>query len=468
MNLTWRQYQALIARCLYKFFLDGTLKAYGVIMEETVNSFHAHHYVIGCAFSLQTGIGYLIAPLAGVFDQRVHPRIIASIGGFLAGLGFIGRAFLPSSELWLLFLCLSLSGVGFGLVNIITVISLKETFESTYPTAYSVTLLPSYIGIAVMPPLLEYLQREYGEHIGMIVFGVLSWTLMLSGLFTPSGKTDSKEEIEMADMEMLHTNQLGNDTTRGVQKSCNGAETTDMEDYNEQSKLFQHASSTTERVIEGDIKGMKIRENGKCGESDETIVAWTGVKAWILIAKNHPEFLFLTFITILFDHGFTSWSIFLVPYGEYLGLDSSTAVWLSTLGGISGLVGRLFCIILFCVNRMNLSLGLLMPILCVTSAYVISLFYSSFLALAVVSILSGFGLSAQSCTLSSWVPSCVCEYNFKSAVYGFYALCGIMALSGGITTGNNSLVHPLFMYFFVLLLLTNTETLENKCTLTTP
>lgn len=50
------------------------------------------------------------APLASVFDKRVHPRIVASIGGFLAGLGFIGRAFLPSNKLWQLFTCLSLSG----------------------------------------------------------------------------------------------------------------------------------------------------------------------------------------------------------------------------------------------------------------------------------------------------------------------------------------------------------------------
>ncbi|KAJ8048935.1 hypothetical protein HOLleu_01450 [Holothuria leucospilota] len=76
-----------------------------------------------------------------------------------------------------------------------------------------------------------------------------------------------------------------------------------------------------------------------------------------------------------------------------------------------------------------------MPVLCVTSAYVLSLFYSSFLALVVVSSLSGFGLSVQGCTLPAWLPSCVCEYNFKTALYGYYFICGIMTLAGGITTG---------------------------------
>ncbi|KAJ8048934.1 Monocarboxylate transporter 7 [Holothuria leucospilota] len=440
MNLTWEKCQVLVARCLYKFFLDGTLKAYGVIMEETVNSFQVHHYLIGFAFSLQTGIGLLITPFAGVLGRRVHPRIVASIGGFLAGLGFIGRAFLPSKELWQLFVCLTLSGVGFGLVNVITIISLKETFESSYFTvAYSVTQLPSYIGIAVMPPLLEYLQREYGEHIGMIVFGVLSWTLMLSGLFTPSGKTVSKDEEEMNsdDNEIFQTDQKGYGSTLGMQKLSHDVdreealnETTNIEDCTDRSKVLLNASTTTD----GGKKRIKMKKE-KYGDSNDTIVAWRGLKAWISIAKNHPEFLFLTVIIILLDDSYTSWSIFLVPYGEYLGLDSSTAVWLSTLGGIAGLVGRLYCILLFSVNGMNLYIGVLIPVLCVTSAYVISLSYSSFYVLALVSCLSGFGLSAQGCTLPAWFPSCVCEYNFKTVLYGSYVLSGIMTLTGGITTG---------------------------------
>ncbi|KAJ8048938.1 Monocarboxylate transporter 7 [Holothuria leucospilota] len=438
MDLTWQQCQALVARCLYKFLLDGTLKAYGVIMEETVTSFQAQHYLIGCAFSLQTGIGYLIAPLASTFDRRVHPRIVASIGGFLAGLGFFGRAVLPSRNLWQLFACLSLSGVGFGLVNVITVISLKETFESAYPTAYSVTLLPSYIGIAVMPPLLEYLQREYGERIGMIVFGVLSWTLMLSGLFTPSGKTDSKDETEMTDIEILQTDQKGYDSTQGIQKQSQDAdyggllnETTDIGDYTEKSKLLRNSATTKE----GEANNIKMRESEKKGKLNKIIDAKRILKAWVLIVKNHPESLFLLFITILADYGFTSWSIFLVPYGEYLGLDSETAVWLSTLGGIAGLVGRFFCIFLFYIHRMKLPIGLLVPTLCVTSAYVISLFTNAFLALAVVSILSGFGLSVQACVVASWIHYCVCDDNFKTALYGFYVLAGMATLMGGIITG---------------------------------
>ncbi|KAJ8048936.1 hypothetical protein HOLleu_01451 [Holothuria leucospilota] len=241
---------------------------------------------------------FLSAPLAGVFDKRVHPRIVALIGGFLAGLGFMGRAFIPSSEPWLLVLCISLSGVGFGLVNVITVISLKETFEPTYYTiAFCVCQLPSYIGIAVMPPLLEYLQREYGEHIGMCVFGVLSWSLMLSGLFTPSGKTDSKDETELADLELLEMQKRSQDDN--YEEPLNN--TTGIEGCNEQSNVFQHAASTTKQDTEGRINRMKIRKMEKRGKSDKIPVAWRWMKAWIFIAKNHPEFLFLTFLTMLLD-----------------------------------------------------------------------------------------------------------------------------------------------------------------------
>lgn len=63
MNLNIRKLKSFVSRCLYKFLLDGSLKAYGVIMEDTVHKFHSQYSIIGLAFSMQVGIGYLIGEL---------------------------------------------------------------------------------------------------------------------------------------------------------------------------------------------------------------------------------------------------------------------------------------------------------------------------------------------------------------------------------------------------------------------
>lgn len=52
--------RSFIARCMYKFFIDGTLKSYGVILEKTVEDLNTAHSLIGWSFSLQIGACYLI------------------------------------------------------------------------------------------------------------------------------------------------------------------------------------------------------------------------------------------------------------------------------------------------------------------------------------------------------------------------------------------------------------------------
>lgn len=58
--LTLNQWRSFLARSVYVFFLNGTLKSYGVILMDIVKKLDSKHYLVGWAFTLQTGAGYLI------------------------------------------------------------------------------------------------------------------------------------------------------------------------------------------------------------------------------------------------------------------------------------------------------------------------------------------------------------------------------------------------------------------------
>ncbi|XP_071853427.1 monocarboxylate transporter 7-like isoform X3 [Apostichopus japonicus] len=416
MNLNIRKLKSFVSRCLYKFLLDGSLKAYGVIMEDTVHKFHSQYSIIGLAFSMQVGIGYLIAPLATFLNERFNSRLVAIVGGFLAGMGYIGRALFPPKTILHLLMYLSVSGFGFGLVNVITVVSLKESFEADYATAYSISMFASYIGVATLPPLLSYLEQSRSVEEGMLVLGIITSTLVVTGFFTDTTKNTKSEDSSYVETD---SGELGS-KPKGLSIEDNDFkaetaldETTGGPGYTETSQLMLQRSSNDEESKEG---------------------TKSSFKAWMRLFSKHPEFVALLYISTIGDMEFTSWSIFLVPYGEYLGIDSTTAVWLSTIGGISGFIGRVYSSVLFYHKRMNLTLGFHLPLSCLVVGYVISFIDSTFLALAATALLSGFGISVQSCVSSSLLPSCVCSYHFKHAVTVYYGIGGFATLLAGFST----------------------------------
>lgn len=239
------------------------------------------------------------------------------------------------------FLYIFFSGFGFGLINIATVISLKETFDDSFATVFSVSLMTANVGIAVLPVILAYLTDALGYESAMLVYSGLTGILIISGLLLPVSKETRTEESSAEKDRLLEEKQNGAAVVENHVKDNVGKLVQDddvFQGYSEYSSIL--------RCIDSLIKLFTI----------------------------HPELMLVLLIEAIYGYGMSSWSIFLVPYCESVGFDSKTAVWLSSVGGLGGLLARLYCAFLYHTGRMNVIVGLALPGLLAATGYVVTLF----------------------------------------------------------------------------------------------
>ncbi|KAJ8024476.1 Monocarboxylate transporter 2 [Holothuria leucospilota] len=320
-------------------------------------------------------------------------RFWAVVGGFLVGLGYIGLSFVIRQTVWLMLLMTSLSGFGLSFLHLITVISLKDTFQDSYPTAYATSSLGTNVGVSLFPLLLEYLNSYYGIQGGVFVFGAFLWNMIVVGLLikTTMHREDSTYE------------EIGEDTG---------------------NRLSSLQDSQSHRI---------------CNSLP------------LQIFSLHPNFIFLFISSVLVEVNFVAWATYLVPYGQFLGYPSYTAVFLSTIGGVSGLFGKAFVAIIAyhdCLHPINI---IVIPSLLIALSYTATFLLTNFTILAVAASVSGFCIGLQGSGRFSMMGNVVCAKHFNLAVAWSYSGYTLSALVGGIVTGYVRDVTGSFQYAFSFL-----------------
>ena len=112
-----------------QFIIVGMLFTYGVLMTELEKEFGWSRTVlssIGAAGWLAWGI---FAIPGGYLNDRLGPKIVLGVNGFIFGIGFI--LFSKSSEVWHLFLIfIFFIGTGLSTHDISTLSTIAKWFES--------------------------------------------------------------------------------------------------------------------------------------------------------------------------------------------------------------------------------------------------------------------------------------------------------------------------------------------------
>ncbi|KAJ8040156.1 hypothetical protein HOLleu_14374 [Holothuria leucospilota] len=237
----------------------------------------------------------------------------------------------------------------------------------------------------------------------MLIFSSAYCTLLLLGLITPSqNNCDGEDEQSPSEIP---------------QAICN--KKSKSNDAQEHEELLP--------VLEGKVSSSKSEERVYASKDK--------ANRFISLIISHPYVLVLVLLSSSYDYVLSSWSIFLVPLGESLGLTSETAVWLSTVSGLSGFVGRLFCIAMYFWSDINLQTGFTIPYLLIACGCLLTVFFKRFLWLAVAASLGGFGVAVLGNMTSTVIPACVCDKHFQVTVILLYTASGIMTQFGGIATG---------------------------------
>ena len=166
-----KKVNVIVGSFLTQFIIVGMLFTYGVLMTELEKEFGWSRTVlssIGSAGWLAWGI---LAIPGGYLNDRLGPRIVLGVNGFIFGIGFI--LFSKSSEIWHLFLIfIFFIGTGLSTHDISTLSTIAKWFESKRGLVTSIAKIGTAMGQMVMPPLIAFLIISFGWRMATFYLGI--------------------------------------------------------------------------------------------------------------------------------------------------------------------------------------------------------------------------------------------------------------------------------------------------------
>ncbi len=205
-----KKVNVVVGSFLTQFIIVGMLFTYGVLMTELEKEFGWSRTVlssIGAAGWLAWGI---LAIPGGYLNDRLGPRIVLGVNGFIFGIGFI--LFSKSSEIWHLFLIfIFFIGTGLSTHDISTLSTIAKWFESKRGLVTSIAKIGTAMGQMVMPPLIALLIISFGWRMATFYLGIaasigLVFAASLMSAPNTSSENSASEEtnIELLDKKVFN------------------------------------------------------------------------------------------------------------------------------------------------------------------------------------------------------------------------------------------------------------------------
>ncbi|KAJ8021160.1 Monocarboxylate transporter 3 [Holothuria leucospilota] len=276
-----------------------------------------------------------------------------------------------------------LSGFGFGLQSITSYLCLKEHFPENFSTFTSVTTLFHFVGMAILPSVLNWFKSEYGLKSALILLGGVMWNLVPCGAGTiPPKRTKDRAITEEEEEEM-------------------------------------------------EVQGNELHDRLDDGKTEHFIKNWIPL---LLPWYHHVNFRYMHIFSITGIYIYTSWIIFLVSLGTSLGLPTEQAVFLSSVGGIGGFSGKLLGAALFYLDKVNAEVCCL-PFLLTSASMMATIFMKHYSMIATFTLISGFSQGLATTLLYGLIPHIVCSHHFPSAVSLVLVSEGVTIQLSGLFSG---------------------------------
>ncbi|KAJ8020281.1 Monocarboxylate transporter 4 [Holothuria leucospilota] len=356
---------------------SGSVKSNGVILDDLVKRLGTTNTLVAGAFALQNGIAYTITPFTVLLFTVFTNRQVCVVGGMMAGIGYIYLGFNLTSILQV-YAAYLISGIGYGLTTLSSYIILQSYFkDQNLPLVISFVALFDFVGIAALPPVLQYLRSNYGLENSLVLFGAIMWNLIVTGVAStepPKNKFNLKNVKDTKD------------------KNSNGLNTSSL-------KTLETYLRNTFSVFE------------------------------------HTTFRLVLVVEIVGYYLFVSWALFLVSLGTTLGLTEVEAVSLSSIGGTGGLVGRIIATFLFIFNKMNACTSSLIPIPIAGFTFFVIAFPSSYYIVSILTFLCGLCLGLNSSGVFGLIPTTVCRDHYKYAISYETFFMGVATQISGLLSG---------------------------------
>lgn len=161
-------------------FTYGVSWSAGIFYDIFREEFSGSSGAISLTAALNTAFVYGAGPLSGVLTNRFGHRVVAMVGGVIAGVGLILSAY--ATSIYHLYLTFGvITGFGFGVANIAVVTIVPVYFEKFRSIAIGFAVCGAGVGTFLYPPLLRFLANEFGWRGAMLITGGITFNLCACG-----------------------------------------------------------------------------------------------------------------------------------------------------------------------------------------------------------------------------------------------------------------------------------------------
>ncbi|XP_071828472.1 monocarboxylate transporter 12-like [Apostichopus japonicus] len=387
----------------------GSMKVCGIFFDSMQTMDGLSGTMTGLIFVVPSAVSHLIAPIIGSLARYLSYRQLGIAGGSLVGGGFICSGLFSNHGLHFLGFSV-ISGLGFGFLFLPAVLCLREQAPDHFASLMPLATLGGYCGVVLLPIIIEVLLENYGLRGAFCLFGALSWNTIPCGLLLVNGKGKQYENL-----------------SNSVDKSEPSQE---VEAVDKDSHNFTNLKY-------GLLTLMKY------------------FRFFAIILKEHLSlFLDLTF-TLFFITANTrrfpsdTWTLFLIPYNQELGMTKSNAVFISAVGGFGGIVGRFVAAASFKLTKIISPLTLFALCYCLNAIIFASFsLWNNPIFLTFCGFSSALLLSFLAGTTSGILLQLSSPETFRPAFGLLHFGCGIFSIFAGILSGKSYDVFGSFAVMF--------------------
>ena len=156
----------------------GTYVTFGVFFKPLLAEFGWSRATLSSAHSLTFLIAGMLGILVGRLNDRLGPRILMTVTGFIYGFGFILMS--RVNALWQLYVFYSLIvGVGLSSIDVIALSTTARWFVRRRGMVTGMVKVGTGAGQLIMPIVASLLIAGFGWRLSYIIIGVLAMLLLI-------------------------------------------------------------------------------------------------------------------------------------------------------------------------------------------------------------------------------------------------------------------------------------------------
>ncbi|XP_041478870.1 monocarboxylate transporter 5-like [Lytechinus variegatus] len=435
-------YVIVLSKFIFGFIDTGIAKSFGVLIPTMVERLDSDFATVGFICSMPSTLTYLLCPLVKMFLTDTNTRFVAMSGGVLCGTCIAACAFIKNVVA--IGICLTLAGAGLSMTFMPIHLILNDYFPEKFVLANTVALYGYTAGSVLLPILMEKSLQAYGYYGAFLILGGVAYhstvcAATIRKVSTKSNSDEGQDYIEQNDRKCVSgEKQLTEDTSLHRRREWKD------EDGDEEN---QGVPEQTRLIRADSIKKQELSLNS---QSRCTATLFQAFKGSCGIWKE-PIFAFSIPIHILQSYTVYAWMLFLVPHTEQLGIPSSKAVYLSTIGGIGGIIGRTVFIV-FLTKGVN-GFALYIPVGCVcTATFLLDFVSSDYRSRAALAFLQGFSFFIEDAIGGSLCKDAVFDDTHTGMAFANATFwCGVGATVAGTFTGYLFDITQSFTKVFIIL-----------------